>query len=641
MLASLGSLFANVRMRGLAPRALCAVLLVAGLPAPSLAQRELHWATLGVTAHLNADGSLAVVEEQAIVFTGDWNGGERIFNVRPGQSLRFEGLSRWADSGWQALRESSDLAEIDTYAVSNGRTLRWRSRRTSDPPFDKTTIRYQIRYSLSGILNKDGDRYTLDHDFAFPDRTGTIERLDVRLTLDAAWQPSQPLPPSYTASGLPPGRSFVVTVPLRYTGTGAPEVRDLSRPWRVVVAVLALLILPLVWVATVLRSEQAKGRFVPLATDGIDAAWLRTHVLNHPAEVISAAWDDNVGQAEVVTLLARLESEGTLSTRTDGDTLKMQLKANRESLQGYERALIDGLFFNGRSSTSTDDVKAHYKSTGFKPVSLIEEGVRAAAQAAFPLTKPAKLTHYETLLGLLGGTMLGIMAWMSNELPTGAVFGLPIGALVVSFLASIGGTRFRSRLDLGLDAAIRALLVPLGLALLAAWLVWKGVGPGQLDLSVTALASVVALVLGAVSAGIHSLRSLQTREGVAFRKTLTAGRAFMEAELRKPNPALEDSWYPWLLAFELQTAMDQWSVANPSNTRRRHDHDFGSGSSSTGSSSSWSGYGGGRSGGGGGGAAWAAAAGGLASGVAAPSSSSSSGGSSSGGSSGGGGGGGW
>ena len=43
---------------------------------------------------LNADGVLDVTERHTMVFTGDWNGGERVFDVRPRQKLEFLGLER-------------------------------------------------------------------------------------------------------------------------------------------------------------------------------------------------------------------------------------------------------------------------------------------------------------------------------------------------------------------------------------------------------------------------------------------------------------------------------------------------------------------------------------------------------------------
>ena len=68
------------------------------VPASALAQRDLHWDRLDVAAHLEADGRLVVTETQTIVFTGDWNGGERTFDIRPRQQLLVTGVYR-EDSG--------------------------------------------------------------------------------------------------------------------------------------------------------------------------------------------------------------------------------------------------------------------------------------------------------------------------------------------------------------------------------------------------------------------------------------------------------------------------------------------------------------------------------------------------------------
>ncbi len=75
-------------------RVLRVATLLLCLPLNAFAQRELHWALLSVTARLDADGFLHVAETHTMVFTGDWNGGERIFNIRPGQKLSFDGISR-------------------------------------------------------------------------------------------------------------------------------------------------------------------------------------------------------------------------------------------------------------------------------------------------------------------------------------------------------------------------------------------------------------------------------------------------------------------------------------------------------------------------------------------------------------------
>src|SRR5512145_825225 len=59
---------------------------LAALAAPAGA-RELHWSALEVEATLESDGTLAISELQRMVFTGDWNGGERVFRLFAGQEL--------------------------------------------------------------------------------------------------------------------------------------------------------------------------------------------------------------------------------------------------------------------------------------------------------------------------------------------------------------------------------------------------------------------------------------------------------------------------------------------------------------------------------------------------------------------------
>ncbi len=213
------------------------------------------------------------------------------------------------------------LDDVDDYAWTDRTTLRWRSRRSSDPPFADTAIRYELRYELAGILLKDRDGYTLDHDFAFRDRDGTIERFVLRLTLDSAWQPVSDVRTVYTAGPLPPGETFVLSLPLRYTGAGAPATLDLSPPREIVIGVWFLLGATSVALLWFFVREQSYGRFAPLA-EHIDEPWLREHILKYPAEVVGAAWDEGIGTPEVVSLIARMVSEGKLESHVGKENEK-------------------------------------------------------------------------------------------------------------------------------------------------------------------------------------------------------------------------------------------------------------------------------------------------------------------------------
>src|SRR5262249_29393347 len=155
-------------------------------------------------------------------------------------------------------------------------------------------------------------------------------------------------------------------------------VLDLSRPPEIRLAVLTIFGAAMLIITWFFLGEQAKGRFDPIeGNDRIDESWLRENILKHPAEIIGAAWDDRVGQPESVALLARMTSEGKLESLASGEgrsaSMTLRLKVERSSLTGYERKLIDALFFDGGTTTSTDGVKEHYKKTGFNPVNVIKK----------------------------------------------------------------------------------------------------------------------------------------------------------------------------------------------------------------------------------------------------------------------------
>lgn len=608
--------------------------------APAAAQRALHWAALDVTAHLDAGGRLRVSEVHTMVFTGDWNGGERVFNIRPRQSLVLDRLAREIDGTWRPLTEDTALDDVDEYAWADERTLRWRSRRVTDPPFAAAARRYEIRYELSGILLARDDGYLLDHDFAFPDRAGDIERYTLRLTFDEAWQPLSDVRERYAVDRLRPGDGFALTVPLRFTGAGVPSTLDTRRPPSVIAAVLVLLGGSLVTVAWLFRREQALGRFAPIPAP-VDEAWLTAHVLKYPAEVVGAAWDEHVGPPEVVALIARLVGDGALTSDVDGKSMTLRLNVDRASLDGHARTLVDRLFFDGRSETSTAEVARHYRTTGFDPAAAIRSELEAAVEEVMPGAPGHKWQKPGRLLLILGGALLALEAFVDRIHP-GIAAVLAGSAIVLAIAGWITGELFRR--SIAWDQSKAALcLIPMGLAVVtAASALWFYIGTGAVETSVSVIAAIVALTLGVAAISVDAMRSRRPPSAVSFRKTLAAGRAFLEAALRGDGGTVRSEWYPWILAFGLGEQADAWSARRPAAVTDRH-HPAGAASSSS-SSPAWGGFGGGRSGGAGGGASWAAAATGMAARVVPPSSSGSggSGGSSGGGSSsGGGGGGGW
>ena len=626
-----------------------AVLFVVGFTWPALAQRELYWDAVDVDARLDASGRLYIDEVQTMVFTGDWNGGERVFNIRPQQSLESVEIFREVGGRWEPLLADSSVDDVDEYTWSGATELRWRSRRPDDPPFARTPIRYLLRYQLTNILLKDGDTYQLDHDFLFPDRDEEIREFTLKLTLDPAWQPIEAVPATYTAASVPPGEGFVLTIPMRHAGPGVPEALDTTRRRPVTHAVTTLLVVTMLTVLWVIGREWTRGRFAPIETH-VDETWLQQHVLRHPAEVVGAAWDELVGSPEVVALIARMVSEGKLESEVGkGNVMHLRLKVKRDLLLPHERKLIDRLFFNDRVTTNTQLVKQHYRKSGFNPSIEITPELEAAVAAAIPEGRRPRPLQWAPLLLFSAGALLLGREWWAQRLETGWFFGPLVVGLILAAFALWSGSAFRWSITWGAGRALLCLVPGVASVLLTAWFLWERIGPEFLEATDVAVWGAACVALWILAVNANAMVSRQYSAGIAFRKRLAAARAFFAAQLREERPQLRDEWTPWLLALGLVKEMDDWSVRHAGDASRsasRSSRSATSISSSSGASAgAWTGFSGGRSGGGGGGAAWTTAASGLAAGVAPPSSSRSSGGgsssSSSSGSSGGGGGGGW
>jgi uncharacterized membrane protein YgcG len=600
-------------------------------------EKKLHWRTMDVDARLDADGRLHVTERQAMVFTGDWNGGERIFRLRPGQSLKLEGVARVdRATGEKKALSQGDLSEVDRYGWKDPQTLRWRSRRPSDPPFAETEIDYEIAYTLSGILIKRGDAYVLDHDFAFPDRQGPIEKFSLDLELDSVWQPREPWPGKLTRGPIPPGQGVVVTLPLAHRGAGRPRAARTAttRGERLAISLILLAATAGLFVAF-RRREASLGRFAPLPSPGaMNETWLEKNVFSLLPEEVGALWDEDIGAPEVAAVLARLTAERKIETKAEGKKLSLRRLVSLEHFSGYEKALVEALFLGG-DETDTDRIKAHYRSKGFDPAEKIKKELeeKLAEHPDFQDSTP-RPSRWPTAVSIAAGTLILVLLAVTKTEDPGSIIGLLIFHGIVYGIAVAMAYVFRRRVA-GLDLhSIAILWAPL----LFLYLSYKGIA-SENQTTLIHLVGLLLLRLGIVNGIFNVAKSRDGAKKIARRKTLTAARR---------EPRLDDRWYPWIIAFGLGKAADHWfraygpAPAAGSGGRGSFGSSSSSSSSSAGSPGSWTG-GGGAFGGAGASASWAAAAGAIASGVASPGSGGSGGGGGGGGggSSGGGGGGGW
>jgi uncharacterized membrane protein YgcG len=623
--------------------ALLAMVFGAGA---ALAQKSLHWRALDVKARLDADGKLHVVERHAMVFTGDWNGGERSFRLFPGQRLSVEGIRRLdPKTGAASDLKSGSLDDVDRYAFTGPTTLRWRSRLPSDPPFENTEIGYEISYTLSGVLLKQGETYVLDHNFGLPDARQTIERLSVDLDLDPAWTTPPGFARHRSTGPLPPGTDFVVHAELSRSAGGSPSGVRIGTSRSTRLALFGVLLAAFVFMAFLFFSrESSLGRFgSSVPPDSIDEAWLQKKLFSLAPEEAGALWDDKVGAPEVTAVLARLTAENKLETTASATELTMRLKAPLDSFTGYEKKLLEGLFFDKRTETSTSEVKSHYTGRGFDPSATIRPDLlqKLSAHPDFQ-DRSGRPVRWPTFLLFAGGTALLALEAARGETGWGSVLGLAISSGIWWALGLVGASFYQRRIEKLAPWALSFGFVPL-LFLRGSWqsVAFGGISP---------LPVLVGLLLLQLAMLNNLFNVAKTREGpkkIARRKDLLAARRFFQRELAQPRPRMKDSWFPWVVAFGLGPTVDRWfrSFGGEASAAAAASSVSGSSSSGSGSVSGDAGGftgGGGSFGGGGSSGAWAVAAGTLAAGVATPGSGDGGGGGGGGGgSSGGGGGGGW
>ena len=631
-------------------------LITALLPAaaPTLANaKTLEWRLLAVDARLDADGRLHVREEQAIVFTGDWNGVQRIFRLAPGQKIQLESMSRIGDGGEVIPLVRGDLGQVDHFDWAGSNTLRWRSRRPEDPPFAATEITYVLHYTLSNILvPQASDReFRLDHDFAFAKREGPIHQFTLGLELDPVWRPLRGnFSGRYARGPMPPGESFVLGVPLRYLGASPPAAvwYGASPGFRNTLAIFLLFAVALASLRYLVR-ERALGRFTPLTPESaIDERWLDEHVFTYKPEVVGAAFDHTTSAPEVGAVIARMAAEGKIKSRVEEKrgrkkaVLHLELAADREDLKGYEKTLVDALFFDGHT-TDTERIRRHYKKSGFDPAEKIRAPIEGIVRDfRGPALRSRELAVLPSILLLIVGAAGLVAAAILRPNEAGIAISALVAGTPIGVFLGIMGYHLRQRSDAVPVRTWVFLIAVLALATAAAAVVAASSAAARH--SPIVLAAFAIYVYGLCRLVLTIAMSREESAAIAIRRNFASARNYFAEELRARAPRLNDDWIPYLIALGLGPHLDRWFRAFGNDTAGALATSTASmggghgGSSSSGHGGGWTG-GGGALGGAGASSSWAAM-GSMASGVPSPSDSSSGGGGG-GGSSGGGGGGGW
>ena len=314
-----------------------------------------------------------------------------------------------------------------------------------------------------------------------------------------------------------------------------------------------------------------------------------------------------------------------------------------------ERSLIDGFFAPNARTTSTDEIRARYKKTGFDPAGVIRQPLTDLFSRMTGMVEPSIMPRRWLLTAALVGAavvLLGVVLFARQA--DGVVALVFAGAVLIpGFIFSrIQSAFWRRRVVRPLPHLLRMLLPMATMIAAYCWVL----STGYATLGLLALTGMALLLVAAFGSVLNGAYSTSTKERLLLRKQLAAAREYCRLELRKPTPALDDDWYPYLLAFGLGRYVDKWfrafggapAISGSGSDVPTTTH--GSAGATSGSrEGAFSGFGGGGGfSGAGATVAFGSAVGAISSGVSAPRSSSSGGSrSSGGGSSGGGGGGGW
>lgn len=319
--------------------------------------------------------------------------------------------------------------------------------------------------------------------------------------------------------------------------------------WLAPVLLVALAVGMALLLRTLHRRESALGRWSPFSRELLGLDSLQEALLPLRPEVAGAIRHQGVGTAEVAALLTRLLLERKVQGRAEPSLLRraprlhLKLLADRSSLSGYERALIDALF----EGDAVDPVTLRQRyPDGFIPADLIGPSLRQEA-SRIAQAPPAGLGRWLPCLVL-------VLAPLTLPFSTGQGQAAGILALALGALAHLLARRYR-RAPIVHPASLVVPFLPL-VALAIAWS-WLDLTE-QLRPDLGLQAGLFAFLMGASSWTAQVMRSPHTPDGVRLRKVMAAARRRFQKELDSPRPALDDGCTAYLMALDLGGDVGRW-----------------------------------------------------------------------------------
>ena len=198
--------------------------------------------------------------------------------------------------------------------------------------------------------------------------------------------------------------------------------------------------------------------------------------------------------------------------------MTLRLKVDRSTLEGHERALVEKLFFNGRTETTTDLVRKHYRVQGFNPAEVIAPELKAAVDGILPAGRSARGFAAARAIMLTLGLGMVLVKWQQGY--TGA-FALIAAMAILTGIGWFAGHQFRMYLDWGRRRALTCLTPALAIAVGAALYLWfRAVA---VELQPLTVVGVVAIALACIGSSVHALSSRRHREARGVPQDLDRG----------------------------------------------------------------------------------------------------------------------
>lgn len=585
------------------PHTLAFIALVVFLYlAPQLVQaRTIEWEKIVVSAKLDKDGGLSIQEDQTMIFNGDWNGGERFFRVEPGQYFELTNLLRFNEQKMQFVPlEYGRIDLVDHYSYGN-KILRWRSRLQSDPVFNNKKIRYRIDSYYSKIIQPEGDHFLLNHDFAFPDRSGDIFSLEINLEVDPSW--GAETKKQFRFSDLRPGQSAIVRAELRphhqkfaINKERTPtHIFDLS--W---ISLILVVLASLFFYKTYKKFELKSGRLLAAPDPGVvNEDWLVNNIFSFSPEQISGLWFDEVNEYAVGALLNNLCNKKKLELKQlEKETIisranyRFKLLVPIEKLSNCEKLLLAKIFFDSRFEITTEELRDHIQnnpSEAFGPISLIsnpiEKELENHPQLGLEEFEQGSLLRTFTFISF---AFIFIMIGLITENYNILNLSVECAIIVVTFLIAQTYTQFVQKTIRNLKHHMPWIYLCSILPSLVAYLyaklftngfeIWTSLGLSFLGV--------------AISSSIYNLcKTKNVPSRIKKRIEVDSAKMYFEQELSKERPNIKDEWASYLMALGLTSQMDSWQ----SSFRSSHDSQSYSTNSGIGSNT-WTGGGGAFSG---------------------------------------------